>query len=104
MRSTSRWSAQSRRGAAIDLNRLAQIASEGTKADSAINRAHDYVVQTVRGRNAGRKKGFIEVDGIGAGVLLIQRERDRSDAGENAEPFRQGRAENIRPSRAASTG
>ena len=57
----------------IDLNRLVKIASEGTKADSAINRAHDYIVQTVRGRTAGRKKGFIEVDGIGAGVLLIQR-------------------------------
>ena len=30
-------------------------------------------MQTVRGRTAGRKKGFIEVDGVGAGVLLIQR-------------------------------
>jgi hypothetical protein len=57
----------------IDLNRLVKIASEGTKAESAINRAHDYIVQTVRGRTAGRKKGFIEVEGIGAGVLLIQR-------------------------------
>jgi len=58
---------------AIDLKRLARIASEGTESEQAINRAHDYVVQTARGRNAGRKKGFIEVDGVGAGVLLIQR-------------------------------
>jgi hypothetical protein len=58
---------------AIDLKRLAKIASEGTSAESAISRAHDYIVQTVRGRTAGRKKGFIEVDGVGAGVLLIQR-------------------------------
>jgi hypothetical protein len=58
---------------AIDLKRLAKIASEGASAESAISRAHDYIVQTVRGRTAGRKKGFIEVDGVGAGVLLIQR-------------------------------
>ena len=73
MRLTSPSSARSRRGAAIDLKRLARIASEGTEAEQAINRAHDYIVQTARGRNAGRQKGFIEVDGVGAGVLLIQR-------------------------------
>lgn len=57
----------------IDLNRLAKIASEGEKVERAISRAHDYIVQPVRGRSAGRQKGFIEVDGIGAGILLIQR-------------------------------
>ena len=57
----------------IDLKRLARIASEGTEAGQAINRAHDYIVENVQGRTAGRAKGFIEVEGIGAGVLLIQR-------------------------------
>jgi hypothetical protein len=59
----------------VDLKRLYTIASEGgADAERAISRAHDYIVQPVRGRAAGRAKGFIEVDGCGAGVMLIARE------------------------------
>lgn len=59
---------------AINLQRLAKIVKEGGVDDErAISRAHDYIVQTVRGRTAGRQKGFIEVEGCGAGVMLISR-------------------------------
>jgi hypothetical protein len=58
----------------IDLKRLVTIASEGgADIDSTINRAHDYIVQTIRGRPAGRAKGFVEVAGCGAGIMLISR-------------------------------
>jgi hypothetical protein len=58
----------------VDLKRLVTIAKEGGVDDArAIGRAHDYIVQPVRGRSAGRAKGFIEVEGSGAGVMLIQR-------------------------------
>jgi hypothetical protein len=59
----------------IDLKRFYKIISEGgADAEKAISRAHDYIVQPVRGRSAGRAKGFIEVEGCGAGVMLIARE------------------------------
>ena len=57
----------------VDLARLAKLAAEGEPAERAIARAHDFIVRPVRGRPARRLNGFLEVDGCGAGLLLIQR-------------------------------
>jgi hypothetical protein len=58
----------------LDLRRLYNIAREGgADAERTISRGLDYIVQPVRGRAAGRQKGFIEVEGCGAGIMLIQR-------------------------------
>jgi hypothetical protein len=58
----------------IDLKRLASLAAKGTPTAQAIARAHDFIVK--RGnqpRTTRTVKGFIEVDGCGAGILLIER-------------------------------
>jgi hypothetical protein len=57
----------------IDLERLAKHAGEGRPARDAIAQAHDFIVR----RNARShivSKGFIEADGVGAGILLIRRD------------------------------
>jgi hypothetical protein len=57
----------------VDLGRLAKLAAEGEPAQRAIARAHDFIVRPLRGRSPRRLNGFIEVEGCGAGLLLIQR-------------------------------
>jgi hypothetical protein len=57
----------------VDLARLAKLAAGGEPAQRAIARAHDFIVRPVRGRAPRRQNGFIEVEGCGAGLLLIQR-------------------------------
>jgi hypothetical protein len=57
----------------IDLGRLAKLAAGGERSDNAIARAHDFIVRPMRSRPVRRINGFIEVEGCGAGLLLIQR-------------------------------
>jgi hypothetical protein len=58
----------------IDLNRVAELAAKGETAGRAIARSHQFLIKPRKG--AGRPRivnGFIEVDGCGAGILLISR-------------------------------
>src|SRR5262245_3541318 len=57
----------------INLQRLAKLSGEGQNAATAIARSHDFIVRPVQGRAPRRLKGFMEVDGCGAGILLIAR-------------------------------
>ena len=58
----------------IDLNRLADLAAKGEKAESAIARAHDFLVRPVKRTGKPRiVNGFVEVEGCGAGIMLIER-------------------------------
>jgi hypothetical protein len=55
----------------LDLDRLAKTAAKGETVDRAITAAHDFVVRgPARGAARG---GFIQVEGCGTGILLIQR-------------------------------
>ena len=56
----------------VDLKRLAELAAK-EPADRAIARAHDFIIRPVRGRAPRRLGGFIEVEGCGTGIMLIQR-------------------------------
>jgi hypothetical protein len=63
----------------IDLNRLAELARQGEKAERAIARAHNYVFRPVRQAHKPKiVKGFVEVEGCGAGILLIERSSIRT--------------------------
>jgi len=58
----------------IDLQRVATLAGAGEPPDRAITKAHEFVLRPLR--KGGRPKivnGFMEVEGCGAGILLIQR-------------------------------
>ena len=60
----------------IDLNRLAELAAKGEKAESAIARSHEFLVRPVNRAGAGKPRivnGFMEVEGCGAGIMLIER-------------------------------
>ena len=57
----------------VDLQRLATLAAKGEKPERAIARAHDFIVRPLRGRQPRRLKGFMEVEGCGTGIMLIQR-------------------------------
>jgi hypothetical protein len=58
----------------IDLKRVAALTDRGETGERAVARAHDFVVRRLRQPGAVRPvKGFIQVEGCGAGVLLIQR-------------------------------
>jgi len=56
----------------MDLNRLA-AAAKNEPPERAIARAHDFILRPVRGRTPRKTGGFIEVEGCGTGVMLIQR-------------------------------
>jgi hypothetical protein len=58
----------------IDLERLTKLAAEGEAPRRAINRSHDFILRRNARSGAVNAKGFIEVDGIGAGVMLIRRD------------------------------
>lgn len=55
----------------IKLDQLAKLASNGEPAQRAIANAHDFVVR--RPKRGAAHNGFIEVEGCGTGVFLIQR-------------------------------
>jgi hypothetical protein len=57
----------------VDLQRLAAQAAKGDSAQRAIARAHDFIVRPLRGRTPRRIGGFVEVEGCGTGIMLIQR-------------------------------
>jgi hypothetical protein len=58
----------------VDLNRLAGLAAQGEKAERAIARSHSFLARPVV--RAGKQRtvnGFMEVEGCGAGIMLIER-------------------------------
>jgi hypothetical protein len=57
----------------LHLERLAELSAKGEKPAQAIARAHDFIVRPLRGRQPRRLKGFMEVEGCGTGIMLIQR-------------------------------
>ena len=57
----------------INLTKLAELSAKGEKPQRAIARAHDFIVRPLRGRQPRRLKGFMEVEGCGTGIMLIQR-------------------------------
>jgi hypothetical protein len=58
----------------IDLDRLAKLARKGEAPERAIARAHNFVFRPVKERTTSRPvKGFVQVEGCGAGILLIER-------------------------------
>jgi hypothetical protein len=58
----------------INLERVAELSTAGEPAKRAIARGHDYIVRKKRGVSvASPHAGFMQVDGCGAGVLLIAR-------------------------------
>ena len=56
----------------MNLKRLAAAAKTEPSA-YAIAQAHDFIIRPVRGRPPRKAGGFIEVEGCGTGVMLIQR-------------------------------
>jgi hypothetical protein len=58
----------------VDLNRLAGLVAGGESAERAIARSHSFLVRPVA--RAGKPRivnGFMEVEGCGAGIMLIER-------------------------------
>jgi hypothetical protein len=55
----------------LDLARVAAAAAKGEAAARAMARGHDFIVRPLAG--ARREKGFMQVGGCGAGLLLISR-------------------------------
>jgi hypothetical protein len=58
----------------IDLDRLTRMAAAGEPASRAINKAHDFILRRNPRTGIVKGKGFVEVDGCGAGILLIRRD------------------------------
>ena len=58
----------------INLARVAELSAAGEPSERAIARGHDYIVRKKRGLSVSSPhKGFLQVDGCGAGVFLIAR-------------------------------
>jgi hypothetical protein len=59
----------------IDLKRLAELASKGEQPQRAIARSHSFLFRPAKGTAKPRPApGFVEVEGCGAGILLIKRD------------------------------
>lgn len=57
----------------VDLERLAKLAAAKEPPVRALARSHEYIVRRNARSGTVDRKGFIEVDGCGAGILLIKR-------------------------------
>jgi len=57
----------------IDLKKLVTLAAKGETEDRAVAGAHDFILRPLRGRQPRQVKGFLEVEGCGTGIMLIQR-------------------------------
>jgi hypothetical protein len=59
----------------IDLNRLVELTAKGEQSTQAIARAHDFLIRPKKGAATPPPvvNGFIEVDGCGTGLMLIER-------------------------------
>jgi hypothetical protein len=58
----------------IDIERIAEAVAAGEPARRAIARGHDYIIRKKRGLSiSSPRKGFMQVDGCGAGVFLVAR-------------------------------
>jgi hypothetical protein len=58
----------------IDLERYAKLVAEGRSAENARARAHNYIFRKNGRSGLPDRNGFIEVDGCGAGILLVRRD------------------------------
>lgn len=59
----------------IDLRKVVRHAAENADPDHAIARAQQYVFRPRRGKGEAKTRdGFIEVEGCGAGILLVRRD------------------------------
>src|SRR5262245_59798487 len=56
----------------IDLKRVAELARNETDTGRAVAKAHEFVVRRLASAGPARN-GFVEVEGCGAGILLIER-------------------------------
>lgn len=56
----------------MDFKRLADLARNESDLERAVSKAHQFVVRSLRSA-APKRNGFIEVEGCGAGILLIER-------------------------------
>ena len=59
----------------IDLDRLAELARKGEPTQRAIARSHSFLIRPAK--SGGKRPaipGFVEVEGCGAGILLIKRD------------------------------
>jgi hypothetical protein len=56
----------------MDLKRLAEAARREAP-EHAIAQAHEFIIRPVRGRPPRKAGNFIEVEGCGTGIMLIQR-------------------------------
>ncbi|MCC6948634.1 MAG: hypothetical protein IT539_12780 [Bradyrhizobiaceae bacterium] len=57
----------------VDLARIAELAAKGEPPARAIARAHDFIIRPLKGKTPRRERGFLEVEGCGAGLLLVSR-------------------------------
>ena len=58
----------------IDFNRVAEFAARGEPTNRAVGKAQEYVFRRLpRGTQPKTQDGFLEVEGCGTGILLIQR-------------------------------
>jgi len=58
----------------INFNRVAEFAARGEQTDRAVSKAHEYVFRGLpRGTRPKTQGGFLEVEGCGSGILLVQR-------------------------------
>jgi len=59
---------------ALDMKRVAELIGAGEAPARAMSKAQDFVLRPLRGARAkSAHPGFIEVEGCGAGILLIKR-------------------------------
>jgi len=56
----------------MDFKRLADLARSESDLERAVSKAHQFVVRPLRSA-APMRSGFVEVEGCGAGILLIER-------------------------------
>jgi hypothetical protein len=57
----------------VDMGKIAVSAAKGEPPERAVLKGHEFVFQPQRGKAPRVEKGFMEVEGCGAGILLIQR-------------------------------
>jgi len=58
----------------VNLDRIAELAARGETSKRAIAKSHQYIFRPrPRGSKPKSQNGFLEVDGCGTGIMLVQR-------------------------------
>jgi hypothetical protein len=57
----------------LNLMRIVEAAAKGESPPRAIARGHDFAVRPLQGKPPRTLNGFVEVEGCGAGILLVSR-------------------------------